>query len=73
MFCRDLGKADAAKRALIALTKNDQIDIFQVDFASMESIEKACNAFKKSYFKLDVLLNNAGATFADFELSEDGI
>lgn len=73
MFCRDIEKAEAAKKELIDLTKNEQIDIFQVDFASLQSIEKACLAFKQKYTKLDVLLNNAGATFADFALTEDGI
>ncbi|MCB0509905.1 MAG: SDR family NAD(P)-dependent oxidoreductase, partial [Bacteroidetes bacterium] len=29
MFCRNLEKAEDAKKELIALTKNDHIDIFQ--------------------------------------------
>ena len=73
MFCRDVAKAESAKQELITLTKNDQIDIFQVDYASLKSIEAACQLFKSKYSKLDVLVNNAGATFADFELSEDGV
>lgn len=73
MFCRDLQKAEAAKTALIHLSNNDNIDIFQVDFASLKSIEQACTTFKEKYSKLDVLVNNAGATFADFALTEDGI
>jgi NAD(P)-dependent dehydrogenase (short-subunit alcohol dehydrogenase family) len=73
MFCRDLEKAEAAKKELVTLTKNDQIDIFQVDYASLKSIEAACKEFTSKYSKLDVLVNNAGATFAGFELTEDGI
>jgi retinol dehydrogenase-12 len=73
MFCRDLVKAEAAKAELTRLSKNDNIDIFQVDFASLKSIEQACTSFKEKYSKLDVLVNNAGATFADFALTEDGI
>ena len=73
MFCRNIEKAELAKQELIALTKNDAIDIFQVNFASLKSIEKACDAFKNKYQKLDVLLNNAGGTFAKFNLTEDGI
>lgn len=73
MFCRNLEKAEEAKNELISLTKNDNIDIFQVDFSSLKSIEKACTEFKQKYQKLDVLINNAGATFADFQLTEDGI
>ena len=73
MFCRDMAKAELAKKELIDLSGNDQIDIFQVDFASLKSIENACDRFKEKYQKLDVLVNNAGATFADFALTEDGI
>jgi retinol dehydrogenase-12 len=73
MFCRSKDKAELAKQELIELTKNDNVDIFLVDFSSLESIEKACSEFKSSYSNLDVLVNNAGATFANFELSENGI
>lgn len=73
MFCRSKEKAEKAKKELIVLTKNNDVDIFLVDFSSLSSIEKACNGFKSKYKSLDVLVNNAGATFANFELSEDGI
>lgn len=73
MFCRNFEKAELAKQELIAITQNDDIDIFQVNFASLKSIEKACNEFKNKYQKLDVLLNNAGGTFAKYNLTEDGI
>jgi len=73
MFCRNIEKAESAKQELIALTQNDNIDIFQVDFASLKSIEKTCDEFKNKYQKLDVLLNNAGGTFAKYNLTEDGI
>lgn len=73
MFCRNMQKAESAKSELAQLSGNSNIDIFQVDFESFESIEKACNAFLAKYDKLDVLLNNAGATFSDFELTKDGL
>ncbi|MCB9227027.1 MAG: SDR family oxidoreductase [Chitinophagales bacterium] len=73
MFCRNIDKAEEAKKELIKLTGNKEIDIFQIDFSSLQSIKTACNDFKAKYNSLDVLLNNAGATFAKFELSEDGI
>lgn len=73
MFCRDIQKAEIAKKELITLTNNDDIDIFQVDFTSLKSIENACVLFKSKYQKLDVLLNNAGGTFASYHLTEDGI
>lgn len=73
MFCRNKAKAEGAKQQLIKETGNDAIDIFIVDFSSLKSVAKATDAFKAKYDKLDVLVNNAGATFASFERSEDGI
>jgi NAD(P)-dependent dehydrogenase (short-subunit alcohol dehydrogenase family) len=73
MFCRNQQKAEEAKATLIAETKNDHLDIFIVDFESLKSIESGSQKFKLAYDTLDVLVNNAGATFADFQLSEDGI
>jgi len=73
MFCRNKMKAEEALKELVKETGNDAIDIFMVDFSSLKSIEKTAAAFKEKYNTLDVLVNNAGATFASFEKSEDDI
>lgn len=73
MFCRNLEKAEAAKKELISITGNNKVDIFQVDFESFDSIERACKACMAKYDKIDVLINNAGATYSDFELTENGV
>ncbi len=73
MFCRNMEKAEEAKKELIQLTKNEAIDIFLVDFSSLKSIESGCKEFTNKYDSLDVLVNNAGGTFSKFELTEDGI
>jgi NAD(P)-dependent dehydrogenase (short-subunit alcohol dehydrogenase family) len=73
MFCRNRMKAEEALKELIKETGNDAIDIFIVDFSSLKSIEKTAAEFKEKYNALDVLVNNAGATFASFEKSEDDI
>jgi len=66
-------KAEEALKELIKETGNDAIDIFIVDFSSLKSIEKTAAEFKEKYNALDVLVNNAGATFASFEKSEDDL
>lgn len=73
MFCRNRMKAEEALKELIKETGNDAIDIFIVDFSSLKSIEKTAAEFKEKYNTLDVLVNNAGATFASFEKSEDDL
>jgi retinol dehydrogenase 14 len=73
MFCRNRMKAEEALKELVKETGNDAIDIFIVDFSSLKSIEKTAAEFKEKYNTLDVLVNNAGATFASFEKSEDDL
>ena len=73
MFCRNGMKAEEALKELVKETGNDAIDIFIVDFSSLKSIEKTAAEFKEKYNTLDVLVNNAGATFASFEKSEDDL
>ncbi|MDA8980359.1 SDR family oxidoreductase [Chitinophagales bacterium] len=73
MFCRNRMKAEEALKELIKETGNNAIDIFIVDFSSLKSIEKTAAEFKEKYNALDVLVNNAGATFASFEKSEDDL
>ena len=73
MFCRDVQKAEEAKSELLGLFPTADIDIFQVDLLSIESIKNACAKFAEKYQRLDVLLNNAGATFDKFELTKDGV
>lgn len=73
MFCRNRMKAEEALKELVKETGNDAIDIFIVDFSSLKSIEKTAAEFKGKYNALDVLVNNAGATFASFEKSEDDL
>ncbi len=73
MFCRNKDRAELAKKELIALTENDNIDIFLADFSKFSSIKVACDEFKSKYTSIDVLVNNAGATFAEFTMSDDKI
>jgi NAD(P)-dependent dehydrogenase (short-subunit alcohol dehydrogenase family) len=73
MFCRNLEKAELAKQELIAETANSLIDIFLVDFESFTSVEKACLQCAEKYQQIDVLINNAGAMFADYKLTPDGV
>jgi retinol dehydrogenase-12 len=67
---------DKLKEALATIktaTGNDKLRYYTVDFSSQKSIRAFAEKVKKDYTKLDVLINNAGAVFPDFKLSEDGI
>ncbi len=73
LLCRNLEKANEAKKEIIAFSNNNNIHIYQADLSSQKSIEVAATQIKKDFQKLDVLLNNAGGVFNNFQLSVDGI
>jgi NAD(P)-dependent dehydrogenase (short-subunit alcohol dehydrogenase family) len=73
LLCRNLEKANEAKKEIIAFSNNNKIHVYQADLSSQKSIEVAATQIKKDFQKLDVLLNNAGGVFNNFQLSVDGI
>ncbi len=60
MACRNLGKGEAARKAILAEVADARLDLEQLDLASLESIRSFAIRFQQQHRKLDVLLNNAG-------------
>jgi len=54
-------------------TGSETLDSIEVELASMESIRNAASEFLKRYDSLHILVNNAGAMFANREVSFDGL
>lgn len=73
MLNRDAEKTEAVISNLKAKTKREKIDFIQTDFSSIESVKKAAETFKSKYDRLDILVNNAATTNADFLKTKDGI
>lgn len=73
LLCRNKEKAEKAKEEIIAFSGNKNVSVYTANLASHASVRTACQQIKNDYDKLDVLLNNAGGVFSQFELSEDGI
>ncbi|TAF64005.1 MAG: SDR family oxidoreductase [Cytophagales bacterium] len=73
MFCRNMDKAEAARKEIIKNTNNANIDLIACDFASLAQIREAAKTFQSRYEHVDVLVNNAGfIAGAKRELSTDG-
>ncbi|UZR94643.1 SDR family oxidoreductase [Chondrinema litorale] len=72
MLCRNMQKGVAAKEEIINKTGNENIHLIITDLASFKSVHQAIETIKKNYKKIDVLINNAGAYFTEFALTEDG-
>jgi len=52
---------------------NQNIDMLIADLSSMAEVRKLADEFHAKYDSLDVLLNNAGAIFSDYQQSADGL
>lgn len=70
---RSKTKAEEAVQQITAATGNTNVKYFLADFSSQKSIRALAEEIKKNLDHLDVLINNAGAVFPEFQLSEDGL
>ncbi|MDP7165897.1 MAG: SDR family NAD(P)-dependent oxidoreductase, partial [Candidatus Marinimicrobia bacterium] len=69
---RNPEKIDATCSSIQTKTGNKNIKFFQADLSLMSSVQRLAEKIKSTYNKIDVLLNNAGAYFADFGTTEEG-
>ncbi|MEM8893502.1 MAG: SDR family NAD(P)-dependent oxidoreductase [Bacteroidota bacterium] len=54
------------------LSGSERVDMFQADLASFDSVRSLANQVQEKYPTLDVLINNAGAFFTDYQETADG-
>lgn len=73
LLCRNKEKGEQAVSDIKTFSGNEKIHLYTANLAVQKSIEAVSSQIKKDFTKLDVLLNNAGGVFSDFQLSEDGI
>mmetsp|Transcript_11607 Transcript_11607/g.19892 ORF Transcript_11607/g.19892 Transcript_11607/m.19892 type:complete len:343 (+) Transcript_11607:443-1471(+) len=69
--CRNVGKGELAKTEIIEQYPGSQIDVKELDLASLSSVRKFSDWFLGSGLPLHVLILNAGVMFCPFTLSED--
>ena len=72
MVVRDQGRGERARMEIVKQTGNSSVDLMICDLSSMSSIRHFAEEFKKKYNRLDVLINNAGATFSKREVTSEG-
>ncbi len=73
MLCRDLHKAEIARKSIQLYSKNDNIDILLADLSSLQQTRDVAAQFNEQYPRLDVLVNNAGVLMGNKrKVSEDG-
>ncbi len=69
---RDKMKGQATAKEIQAHTENNKVIPMHADLSSFASVRQFAEEFKSRYDHLDVLINNAGAFFTNFEKTEDG-
>ncbi|BAL80659.1 SDR family oxidoreductase [Caldisericum exile] len=70
---RDVNKAEAVLKEAKELSKNENIEFFEVDLSSFKSISDFLTRFKEKFHNLDILINNAGTWNMKLTLTDDGI
>ena len=72
MTARNEAKGKASLADVISRSGSESVDLMMADFASMASIRKFAEEFKKKYDRLEVVVNNAGAVNMSRSVTEDG-
>ena len=73
MVCRDKERGEKAKKEIIELTNNKNVELFLCDLSSQEDIRKFVSEFKGKYQTLHVLINNAGVMISKRIISDEGL
>jgi NAD(P)-dependent dehydrogenase (short-subunit alcohol dehydrogenase family) len=72
LLVRNTEKGNELKKQLIQETGNKEITIIKCDLADMENVLEATNELHAKLFNINVLINNAGGIFNEWQLSKDG-
>ena len=72
LACRNRDKAEAAARQVTQRTWNDDVHVVSLDLADLASVRKAAEEVLTRWDRLDVLVNNAGGTWSQRQLTAQG-
>ena len=70
--CRDMKRANAGLADIKAESGSDNVEIVQLDLASLKSVRKAALELSRKEEKIDYLINNAGVMMCPQWKTEDG-
>ena len=72
LACRDTTKAEAAAGEVTRRTWNDDVHVVSLDLADLASVQKAAADIVSRWDRVDVLVNNAGGTWSQRQLTAQG-
>ncbi|HEY3843834.1 MAG TPA: SDR family oxidoreductase [Acidimicrobiales bacterium] len=72
LACRNQDKAAKAAGEIRERTGNDDVHLVALDLADLASVRTAAEQIQERWDRLDVLVNNAGGTWSDRQLTVQG-
>jgi len=72
MAVRNLQKGNAALDKIKAGYQDADVKVMELDLASLESVRRFAENFKKNFSQLDLLINNAGVMMPPYSKTADG-
>ena len=72
LACRNLEKANEAKRDIEATAPNAKLEIMQLDLADLSSVRNFASSFLAAHKQLNILVNNAGVMGPPLTKTIDG-
>ncbi|MBP6731361.1 MAG: SDR family oxidoreductase [Chitinophagales bacterium] len=73
IVARSKEKGEEAVKEIKAASGNNNVKYFVANLSSQKSVRQLAADIKKELSVIDVLINNAGGTFVEFGLTEDGL
>jgi NAD(P)-dependent dehydrogenase (short-subunit alcohol dehydrogenase family) len=70
---RNINKGNSLKAELNAINPNCQIDLYECNLESMESVKNCAEAIASKYKLIDILINNAGILDYQCRFTADGL
>lgn len=72
MACRNLAKAEDARKAIIEAVGAADIDLIELNLADLQSVSACAEKLNQQYERIDVLINNAGIGWIQRQQTADG-
>jgi len=73
LACRDATRGEAARQDIVRDSGNPRVSLEIVDLASEASVRAFADEFRRTYPRLDALINNAGVYTSHREVTADGL
>jgi NAD(P)-dependent dehydrogenase (short-subunit alcohol dehydrogenase family) len=70
---RDRARGEAAVEAIRCQSGNAQVELMTADLSSLDEVRALAERFSSAYGRLDILVNNAAAMYAERQETADGL